>query len=382
MTTFPDSRRRAWAASLREFVDHGGETAAWLSSIPGFVALWRVGARGVTGLERAESQRIEPERYLLVAEQSISLSDRARLEATLAADRGTRLLRLRTSTPSRIRERSRLCCREVWDLGLAAELIAGDDALRLEAREYSIGSPQPNAALDLCRSLIELMVRAWPEPFMFRSAVRRGSPAGFPEGLDPQAESKRVLAELCRGMGDAWLILLGRYDIPLPERLRRLLDHFATRPILKSILSWAYGERPLDAELPEDAKTMWFELRALMLDAYANALQQETRHQFNVQELPDHLQVSHRSWLSRIGGIVRPSFATDSDRIDALLLQLIIAKQSATKDDPGQVGRIIRRLGEAGGPALANPCWDSLRSEALCLRRFTRDAEMTQLGAI
>jgi hypothetical protein len=277
MTTFPDSRRRAWAASLREFVDHGGETAAWLSSIPGFVALWRVGARGVTGLERAESQRIEPERYLLVAEQSISLSDRARLEATLAADRGTRLLRLRTSTPSRIRERSRLCCREVWDLGLAAELIAGDDALRLEAREYSIGSPQPNAALDLCRSLIELMVRAWPEPFMFRSAVRRGSPAGFPEGLDPQAESKRVLAELCRGMGDAWLILLGRYDIPLPERLRRLLDHFATRPILKSILSWAYGERPLDAELPEDAKTMWFELRALMLDAYANALQQETR---------------------------------------------------------------------------------------------------------
>ncbi|PIE22658.1 MAG: hypothetical protein CSA62_11275 [Planctomycetota bacterium] len=370
--------------SLQEHAQHSPTPVAfaptrqglqWLESIPGFVGLWRVGAP----LE-ADAQAVEPDRFFLVATRKIRGPDRLRIEARLAAHMETRLLRLRTTTPGNMAHPPELCCREAWDLGLEAELIAGDDKPREKLSDLALGTPQPRAAQELFRSTLELALRCYPEPYMFRSAVLRGSPVGFPDFVDPQIETRRVFAEMVRSLGDAWLLLLGRYTTRRVNRSQRLSEHFQSRPLLRHLLDWAYSKRPLDVAMPESARATWQELRSLLLDGFATSTQQLKRKPCKHSELPDEIAAQRRGIFGRFSGR-REAPSSLATRIDALLLQLILAIRPDGSADLELLNAAILRMRKAEGPTMAHPTWEKLRREALCLRRYAPDQVPLQVGS-
>lgn len=248
--------------------------------------------------------------------------------------------------------------REGYELALRRKLLAGD-AAPIEALDMSFTErPSESAAENLCVDTLELLLRCHPKaPMLDRQPV---------VGAHRELVLRGGLTETARNLGDARLLLEGRYSVDREERMLALRElHKAGTP-QNHIFDWAYSAQPLLEEPPVDPDALWILLRDEVIEILCRAVEKRIgRELSDPSEILSHVRNCRRGTWSRIKRFFEGKKRAGGREYAQLLMMLTLLSDDAHEGARDLMRNAIHVLSLVGGPILANPDWGKLRREAL-----------------
>lgn len=328
------------------------------SMVPGFSSFWLAGSTAAGALEVAPlgSSWVcgSDIAFVLVTEAAIPAPTLRCLRAGIGLRLGGMRVRLRNFKkpwlPQQVSKH-----REGFEWMEARRLLSGDEGDALSLDDSFTQRPAPAAVENLCVDSLELMLRCYPDVPMLE---REATPTA------PQLV-QGALVELARNLGDAELLMSGRFTVSRAERGDAHVEISDTdRSTYRSIIDWAYGpEAPLEAT-PVEPTEIWSTLRDQLLEILRAAVEERLSGELaQNRELLQHVRNCRRGLWSRIQRFVRGKKRAGGREYAQLLLLLSLGE--AYENDRALLEQGARLLSLIGGPILANPDWHKLRREAL-----------------
>ena len=336
-------------------------------SVPDFQALYLVGLPALGELEFVETASAwvcdSEMSFVLISGSPIAGPTLRCLQAGIGMRLGGMRIRLRHfhSDWLAVQARKR---REGFELMQARRLLAGDGGPVDQMDSSWLSEPSPDAAENLLVDCLELLLRAWPE----RAMLER-----WPSTDAERAKLilKGSLTELTRNIGDALLVLNGRYECSLAARRARLAE-LAVGDAMAAILAWAFGSLPLLEPVPgpepHSLESAWTALRQTTIATLADAVGRRLGHSIgDSRDLLSNVRNCRRSLRSRLRRLFQGKKRAGDREFTQLMLLLCLALDEPESASKQLLDRAAKLLPLLGGPILANPDWPKLRRETLLL---------------
>lgn len=343
-------------------------------ALPGLTSIWLVGSAAQRGGGGSESFELATTgsawvcsselSFVVVSEEAIPGPTLRCLQTGIGIRIGGLRVRLRhfrspwlaQQMPGR---------REGYELALSRKLIAGDGTA-IEAIDTSfVTRASASAAENLCVDTLELLLRCHPRAPMLERVIAPENTGGD-TSLHAELVLRGGLTESARNLGDARLLLAGRFAVDRKDRLKALLTLLDEDSSSARVAAWAYSAQPLLEELPLSAEDLWIELRNQTLDILCRAVESRLGRTLDSEvEILNHVRNCRRSTWSRIKRFFAGKQRAGGREYAQLLMMLTLLSDETQEGARDMMRAAIHLLSLVGGPILANPDWGKLRREAL-----------------